>query len=404
MRRAKSVRTRPILFDRLEPRSLLSTLIALVDSGVDLQSSTDSPYYDFTAAYDAYNQQAAVASGNQVVQDTSLAHGHGATVADFIVQAIQQTESHPGAGSADVKILPIRVTSSGSSVDRNAVIRGVYWAADHGAAVINLSQNYYSDPILNSPGDPHDGASLSQAIAYAQTRGAVVVTGSGNLATDIDRLVVFPPYANDMIYSTAQPVPSNLVVAAAVDSSGNLSSVSSWGPAHVDLGAPANAHGDTSYSAGYTAGVAGVVAALLPSDHTAQNVIKVISQTVTPHAQAVGAWCKTGGVINPASAVALARKGDDVQASPPPANTSAPSAPVTSAPTTLPIQVPRAPLTHHRAIRRISRRAHHERASKPHSRHRPLLWPRSLRTTWHLLLSAVRVTHLSIHNSLRKTA
>ena len=47
MRQARSVRTRSRSFDPLEPRSLLSTLIALVDSGVDLASTTDSPYYDF---------------------------------------------------------------------------------------------------------------------------------------------------------------------------------------------------------------------------------------------------------------------------------------------------------------------------------------------------------------------
>ena len=171
-------------FDSLEPRSLLSTLIALVDSGVDLASAADSPYYDFSAAYDAFNQQTSAEYGDQVVQDTSLAHGHGSTVADSIVRAIQQTEAEPGAGTADVKIMPIRDTSSGLNIDRNAVIRGVYWAADHGAAVINLSVNFYADPILDDPADPHDGASLSQAIAYAQTRGAVVVTAPGNLAAE----------------------------------------------------------------------------------------------------------------------------------------------------------------------------------------------------------------------------
>ena len=100
-------------------------------------------------------------------------------------------------------------------------------------------------------------------------------------------------------------MPTNLIVAAAVDSSGNLTPVSSWGPVHVDLGAYSNDQGYTSYSAGYTSGVAGVIAALLPPDHSAQDVKNVILQTVTPHAQSVGAWCTSGGVINPAGAVAL---------------------------------------------------------------------------------------------------
>jgi hypothetical protein len=292
-------------FDPLEERSLLSALVALVDSGVDLQSATDSRYYDFTAAYDAYDQETAAQFGDQVVADTSLQHGHGSTVADLIVSAIEQTKSQPGAGGADVKIMPIRDTSSGLNIDSSALVRGVFWAADHGAAVVNLSVSYTSDPVLTDPTDPHHGATLSQAILYAQSKGAVVVTGSGNAALDIDRLMVFPPYADDPLYTTASVPPSNLLVAAAVDSSGNLTSVSNWGPVHVDLGAYSGPQGFTSYSAGFTSGVAGVIADLLAPGHTAQDVKSVIENTVTPQTQDVGAWSVTGGVINPAGAVAL---------------------------------------------------------------------------------------------------
>ena len=57
----------------------------------------------------------------------------------------------------------------------------------------------------------------------------------------------------------ASPAPANLLVAAAVDASGNLTSVSNWGPVHVDLGAyTERRRAYTSYSSGYTAGVAAV--------------------------------------------------------------------------------------------------------------------------------------------------
>ena len=195
--------------------------------------------------------------------------------------------------------MPIRDTSSGLNIDSNALIRGVYWAANHGASVINLSVESTSELVLDDPGDPHNGSTLSQAIEYAQTKGAVVVTGPGNGAMNIDDEVMYPAYADDPTYSTSNPVPTNVIDAAAVDASGNLTSVSNWGPEHVSLGAYTNSQGATSYSAGYTSGVAGVIAALLPSDHTAQQVINVIDDTVTLHAQSVGAWCTTGGVINP---------------------------------------------------------------------------------------------------------
>ena len=304
MRRKRRARSAVARIDSLEARSLLSTLVALIDSGVDLTSAADSPYYDFTAAYDAYDQKTAAQYGDEVVQDTSLQHGHGATVADSIVAGIQAAAVQPGATTAAVKIMPIRDTSSGLNIDSNALIRGVYWAADHGAAVINLSVNYTYDPMLSDPADPHNGAYLSQAILYAQTKGAVVVTAPGNSQMNIDQLVLFPPYAGDTLYTDASPAPTNVLVAAAVDGAGNLTSVSSWGPAHVDLGAPSNSQGFTSYSAGYTSGVAGVIADLLPPDHSASDLIQVIDQTVTPHAQSVGAWSKTGGIINPVAAVA----------------------------------------------------------------------------------------------------
>ncbi len=308
MRRKRIASFNPTCFEVLEERALLSTLIALVDSGVDLTDTADSPYYNFTNAYDAYDQETAAQHGDSVVQDTSLQHGHGSTVADLIVAGIQAAESQPGAANADVQIMPIRDTSSDLNIDPNALIRGVYWAADHGASVINLSVESTYDPVLNDPGDPHDGSTLSQAIEYAQTKGAVVVTAPGNNSMNIDGVVLYPAYADDPTYSTANPVPTNVIVAAAVDASGNLTSVSNWGPEHVDLGAYTNSQGFTSYSAGYTSGVAGVVAALLPQGHTPQQVINVIDQTVTPHAQSVGAWSKTGGVINPAGAVALAEE------------------------------------------------------------------------------------------------
>ncbi len=283
-----------------------STLVALIDSGVDLNTASNSPYFDFTWAYNAYTGQTAAQAGKQVVQDTSLQHGHGSTVADSIIRGIQAAQAQPGAGMADVKIVPIRNTSSGLSIDANALIRGVYWAADHGASVINLSVNYNGDPVLSDPGNPHNGTSLSQAIGYAQSRGAVVVTGAGNGSTNIDRQVVFPPYADSPIYSAASPLPSNLIVAAAVDTSGALTPMSNWGPEIVDLGAYGNEEGATSYSAGFTSGVAAVIAALLPPDHDAGDVVGVLTQTVTPRDQSIGAWSLTGGILNPAAAVARA--------------------------------------------------------------------------------------------------
>lgn len=294
-----------ISLERLEARSVPTTLIALIDSGVDLTDPNDLPYYDFTNAYDAYNKRTAAQYGNGVVQDTSQQHGHGSTVADLIVRAIRDTKAQPGAGAADVKIMPIRDTSINLSIDDSSMIRGVYWAADHGAAVVNLSiRQYNNDFFVTDSSDPHYGSSLSQAIQYAQTKGVVVVTAPGNEQSNIDTpfRYVMPAASDDPNYNGLNVALDNLLVAAAVDSSGNLTSASNWGPIHVDLGAYSNSEGLTSYSSGYASGVTGVIAALTPSWTAAQRV-NHIKGTVTPHTQSVGAWSTTGGNINPAGAV-----------------------------------------------------------------------------------------------------
>jgi len=306
MRTRRRTRSSSVSVDVMELRTLPATLIALIDTGIDLSIALGDPRFDFTWGYDAFGRRTVAEYGPEVVQDTSLQHGHGASVADFIVRGVSDAWTSRNAPAPDVRILPIRATSSGSRIDANAVIRGVYWAADHGAAVINLSLNFFNDPILTDPQDPLHGVSLSRAIQYADKRGAVVVTAPGNAALDIDRLVVFPPYADHPVYSDARPLPTNLLVAAAVDSEGRLTRVSNWGAEQVDLGAYTSPEGATSYAAGYTSGVVGVVRELLVSSQTPRDVIELIKETAIPREQAVGRWSRTNAVINPTGAVARA--------------------------------------------------------------------------------------------------
>lgn len=290
----------------LEPRALLTTLIAIIDSGVDLNDASVVPYLDLASGYDAYNKKAYASAGASTIVDTSAAHGHGSVVANMTVQGI--VAAGAAAGKApDVKIMPIRDTSSGLNIDANALIRGVYYAADQGASVINLSANFYYNPTLSDASHPRNGSTLVDAIAYAESKGAVVVTAPGNSSRSIETIAVFPPYADDPSYSATRPTPTNVVVAAATDAGGTLTSASSWGSVHVDFGAYAGPEGYTSYSAAYTSGVAGVVASLLPDGASAKQVVDVLTSTVTPKSQSVGAWSKTGGVLNPAAAVAKAR-------------------------------------------------------------------------------------------------
>ncbi len=207
-------RKRPSPLERLEQRSVPTTLVALIDTGVDETSSgaSDSPYYDFTYAYDAENKQTAAQYGNGVVSDNSgLTHGHGSTVADFIVQGISNTSGQQGASAASVKIMPIRDTfTSGQytgQLDPNAIIRGIYWAADHGAAVINLSFESTQELSLQDSSDPHNGTTLGASIAYAQSKGAIVVNSIGNQPINVDgspATPAYPAFDSDYTYSGAK--------------------------------------------------------------------------------------------------------------------------------------------------------------------------------------------------------
>ncbi len=303
---------RRLFLERLEQRSVPTTLVALVDSGVDETSSgaSDAPYYDLADGYDATNGQSVAQYGTAVVSDDSgITHGHGSTVADYIVQGIIAATSQLGSSAPTVKILPIRVWDptgpNSKDVDTNALIRGIYYAADNGAAVINVSDRYFKyDPSLSDSSSPHNGATLGAAIAYAQTKGAIVVNSVGNESTNVDApgmVQVFPAFDTQYTYAVGNL--TNLLVDAAVDPSNHLTQYSSWGPVHVNVGAYTGSGGNavTSYSTGYTTGVAGVVAALTPGQSPGQR-IGIIEGTVTPAPQSVGAWSTTGGVINPTAA------------------------------------------------------------------------------------------------------
>jgi hypothetical protein len=303
-------RRRPlkVSLERLEPRALLSTLIALIDTGVDLGSTTDAPYYDLAAGYNAYTGQPAAPDGSNVA-DNSLGggpgHGHGSNVADAIVAAIGAAASQPGAGGAAVKIVPIRDTDPSGQVNFNALIEGIYYAANHGAAVINLSVNYDRDysaylPDISDPAVPSHVIRLSDAIRYAESKGAVVVTAPGNSGVNID-----DPSSTYTPYPPLSHVPGDAtIVAASFDpATGQLWPGSNWGPSHVELAAPLSSPNawQTSYAAGYTSGVAGVVAALRP-DFTNTEVIDRLEAT-EQQVPALAGKLITGGVLSASSAV-----------------------------------------------------------------------------------------------------
>jgi len=148
-------------------------IVAVVDTGVDPNQEDLAgrlvPGANFTA------------SGAST--DTSDTQGHGTFMAGLIAA---DTGNRLGVASVAplAKIMPIRVLNSAGTGDPKVVAIGIRYAADHGAAVINLS--LAQEAISGSGGATSNlfiGSDMDQAINYAAKRALVVVAAGNNFAS-----------------------------------------------------------------------------------------------------------------------------------------------------------------------------------------------------------------------------
>ncbi|WP_327006668.1 S8 family serine peptidase [Dactylosporangium sp. NBC_01737] len=99
--------------------------------------------------------------------------GHGTTVAGLIAGRADDNTGVAGIAPG-AKILPVRVLDKLNKYDDPAVIaKGMRWAVDHGATVLNLSL-----------GGALRSDAIAEALRYAAARDVVVVACTGNVATD----------------------------------------------------------------------------------------------------------------------------------------------------------------------------------------------------------------------------
>jgi len=133
--------------------------IAIVDTGVQL----DHPDLR-TKLVPGYN----FVENNAYPYDRN---GHGTHVAGIAAAA-----TNNGAGIAGVAprvmIMPVKVLDDSGSGEMLQVARGITYAANQGAKVINLSL-----------GSPYSTSTLQSAVQYAWERGAVIVAAAGNDGT-----------------------------------------------------------------------------------------------------------------------------------------------------------------------------------------------------------------------------
>jgi PKD repeat protein len=132
-----------------------SVVVAVVDTGVQIAHPDLGA---FVPGWDFVNNDS----------DPADDQGHGTAVAGII--AAQGNNDIGIAGTCwKCRIMPVKVLdSSGSGSDVN-VAKGIVWAVDHGADVINMSL-----------GGTDTSQTLADAVSYAERLGVVVVAAAGN--------------------------------------------------------------------------------------------------------------------------------------------------------------------------------------------------------------------------------
>ncbi|MGI6130143.1 MAG: S8 family serine peptidase, partial [bacterium] len=220
-----------------------SVTVAVVDTGVD------SEHKDLKRVLPGYN----AISGAEDRDDSSddSRNGHGTHVAGIIAA---ETNNEVGiasiTGEFPVNILPVKVLDSAGVGSMYDVAQGIYWAANNGAQVINLSLG------ARLPDYPK---TLADAVKYAQDRGILVVAAAGNDGGEVDGFY-----------------PACLPGVLAVGASGrdhHRALFSNWGALVVAPGIdilstlPNNHYGElsgTSQAAAFASGTAALLWAVLP--------------------------------------------------------------------------------------------------------------------------------------------
>jgi subtilisin family serine protease len=190
--------------------------------------------------------------------------GHGTHVAGIIAAVANNGIGVVGV-APESRILPIRVLGPDGRGRSGDVIAAVRLAADSGARVINLSL-----------GGDQESPGLSDAIRYANDKGALVIAAAGN-----DGPAAAPKW----------PAAFELTIAVAFTDQQNAPSPRSQSGEYIDIAAPgvsilSTAGGDYAYSsgssmaAGFVSGAAALLFAARPALTNAQ-VRDILLRTAT---------------------------------------------------------------------------------------------------------------------------
>jgi len=238
----------------LNNKALPKTLIAVVDTGVNYELADLKDVVQVSNGHDFVNND------NDAMDDNN----HGTHVSGII--AAKNNNGYSIAGINNVSnILPVKVLDSNGSGTQENVAKGIKYAVDKGAKVINLSlgvRNIDGSEVL-----PKDVPQIETQLKYAYDKGVTVVAAAGNESKG----------------NLSYPANSKYVInVGATDNKDQLASFSNWGSG-LDIVAPGVSipslisNGEVVYYSGTSMAAPHVsaVAGLLYSANTRITPVKV---------------------------------------------------------------------------------------------------------------------------------
>lgn len=156
-----------------------SNVVAIIDTGVDA-THEDLKTITYVSGYNFLSNQSIYPGSN------SDDNGHGTLMAGILGATANNSRGIAGT-NWQLSVMPIKALDAQGKGDAGRVAEAIVWAADHGAQFINLS--------VGGVGFGQD-TTLSNAVAYAFHKNAVIVAAAGNdVATtggNLDDNPVFP--------------------------------------------------------------------------------------------------------------------------------------------------------------------------------------------------------------------
>jgi thermitase len=152
--------------------------------------------------------------------NTSDVYGHGTKVAGSAAAASNNSVGVTGV-AWNAKIMPVRISDTAGYAFYSTIAEGIYWAADNGAKVVNISYSVQGS------------TSVQNAANYLRSKGGIVVNSAGNTGA-IDNTL-----AN-----------SAMISVSATGSTDTKTSWSSFGD-YVDIAAPGASIWTTTRGGGY---------------------------------------------------------------------------------------------------------------------------------------------------------